>query len=332
MRHLILTVQIFLLVLFAGFAAAESSGSEDPQFWGIIGKRMDVHRYGSEDAAVLGRIEKGTTVDVYKKGRTWTKIAYENETGYVLTKFVEMVQRKNPFDGPMPGTSTHVAVAHVDEDITFLPEGYRYPIRVSKGSWLSIHTAGDEKVTFPYRREPKDVIMSSKNLTLVPFVDWQSANPGDLLYAFTTFYSTSTSKEGNVGRLYNIDLATKRLTGIIVEPDEVFSFNGVCGPYTAENGYKEAPILAGESSMGFGGGVCQVCSTIYNIVLRIPAVIVDMNWHAQAGTAYLPAGFDATVSNTKDMQFRNVLPYAIRIEFHSLDGVMTAFFYRAGSR
>lgn len=330
MCRLILFVHL-LLFLFAGFSLAESPVSEEPMFWGVIGKRLDVHKYGSEDGPILGRVEKGTSVDVYKKGRTWTKISYEESTGYVLTKFVEMVQRKNPFDGPMPGTSKHIAVAHVDADTSFLPEGYRYPIRVSKGSWLSIHTAGDGKVTFPYRREPEDVVMSSANLTLTPFVDWQQAKPGDLLYAFTTFYSTSTTKEGNTGRLYNIDLASERLSGVLVAPDEVFSFNSVCGPYTAENGYKEAPILSGESKMGFGGGVCQVCSTIYNIVLRIPTVILDMNWHAQAGTAYLPAGFDATVSNTKDMQFRNVLPYTIRIEFQSLDGVMTAFFYRADS-
>ena len=42
----------------------------------------------------------------------------------------------------------------------------------------------------------------------------------------------------------------------------------------------------------------------------------------------LPAGFDAPVSDTKDMVFRNVLPYDVRIEFESLDGVMTAFLFR----
>ena len=89
-----------------------------------------------------------------------------------------------------------------------------------------------------------------------------------------------------------------------------------------------APILSGESKLGYGGGVCQVCSTIYNIVLRVPAVIEDMNWHSQGGVSYLPAVFDATVSDTKDMVFRNVLPYDVRIEFESLDGVMTAFLFR----
>ena len=44
--------------------------------------------------------------------------------------------------------------------------------------------------------------------------------------------------------------------------------------------------------------------------------------------SYLPAGFDATVSDSKDMVFRNVLPYDVRIEFESQDGVMTAFLFR----
>ena len=55
-------------------------------------------------------------------------------TGLWLTKFVEMVQRKNPFDGPMPGTSKHIAVGYALTDTLFTPEGYRYPISVSAGA------------------------------------------------------------------------------------------------------------------------------------------------------------------------------------------------------
>ncbi|MBR1711388.1 MAG: VanW family protein [Clostridia bacterium] len=321
-------ILILLWMMLFSVARAEMS-EEDAPFWGVIGKKMSVHRNASESSSTLGTIEKDTVVDVYSKGRTWTKIGFKDRTGYVLTKYVELVQRKNPFDGPMPGTSKHVAVAFVTKDTSFLPEGYRYPIKVTAGSYLSVHTIKEGKIYFPYRREPEDVRLSDSALELIPFVPWDEAKPGDLLYAFTTFYSMSMSKEGNAGRVYNIDLATKRLTHILVGQNEVFSFNAICGPYTEENGYKSAPILSGESTMGFGGGVCQICSTIYNIVLRIPAVIEDMNWHSQGGTSYLPAGFDATVSNTKDMKFRNILPYTLRIEFESLDGVMTAFFYRA---
>ena len=96
---------MLLLPLCAGLAEATDG---EAAYYGTIGKRMTVYREASESAASLGKIDAGTVVDVYKKGRTWTRIGYESGQGYVLTKFVEMVQRKNPFDGPMPGTSKHV--------------------------------------------------------------------------------------------------------------------------------------------------------------------------------------------------------------------------------
>ena len=170
--------------------------------------------------------------------------------------------------------------------------------------------------------------VKTENLKIYDFVPWDEAKPGDLLYAFTTFYTTSMNKEGNYGRLYNIALASERLTSIRVKEGETFSFNEICGPYTKENGYRSAPILSGESEMGYGGGVCQVCSTFYNIVLRVPMVIEEMNWHSQGGVSYLPAGFDATVGTNSDLIVRNILPYTLRIEFESLDGVMTAFLFR----
>ena len=329
MRRLLALLAALLLAALP--ALAEQEAAETPEaaaYYGVIGKKMNVQRWATEDSTVLGVIEAGTTVDVYNKGRTWTRIAYGDGQGYVLTKYVELVQRKNPFDGPMPGTSRHVAVGCVLQDTTFLPEGYQYAIKVTAGSWLSIEEIRDGRAYFPYRREPDNVSVSTEKLKLYDFVPWEEAQPGDLLYAFTTFYTTSLNKEGNAGRLYNIALASQRLTGIRVKAGESFSFNAVCGPYTKENGYHSAPILSGESAMGYGGGVCQVCSTLYNIVLRVPAVIEDMHWHSQGGASYLPAGFDATVSATKDMVFRNVLPYDVRIEFESQEGVMTAFLFR----
>ena len=329
MRRLLALLAALLLAVLPALAEQETAEApEAAAYSGVIGKRMNVQRWATEDSTVLGVIEAGTTVDVYNKGRTWTRIAYGDGQGYVLTKYVELVQRKNPFDGPMPGTSRHVAVGCVLQDATFLPEGYQYAIKVTAGSWLSIEEIRDGRAYFPYRREPDNVSVSTEKLKLYDFVPWEEAQPGDLIYAFTTFYTTSLSKEGNAGRLYNIALASERLTAIRVKAGESFSFNAVCGPYTKENGYRSAPILSGESAMGYGGGVCQVCSTLYNIVLRVPAVIEDMHWHSQGGASYLPAGFDATVSATKDMVFRNVLPYDVRIEFESQDGVMTAFLFR----
>lgn len=323
----ILAVLLALLCVIGG-AAAEQDAKEEAAFTGVIGKRMTVHKWADDESLKLGVVEPGTVVDVFRKDRTWTRIGFEDGQGYVLTKFVERVQRKDPFEGPMPGTSEHVAVGFVLKDTSFKPEGYRYAIEVNAGSWLSIERLKNDRAYFPYKREPEDVSVRTDRLKIYDFMPWDEAKPGDLLYAYTTFYTTSMKKEGNYGRLHNIALAAERLTGVRVKAGETFSFNEVCGPYTEENGYKSAPILSGESEMGYGGGVCQVCSTIYNIVLRIPTVIEEMNWHSQGGVSYLPAGFDATVGTNSDMVFRNILPYDLRIEFEAQDGVMTAFMFR----
>ena len=311
--------------------ASVQEAEEIPELYGYIGKRMNVYRWGDDESLILGTVEAGDVVEVYVKGRTWTRIKFDDGVygmGYVNTKFVERVQRKNPFDGPLPGTSKHVAVGVAMKDLSFKPEGYKNAVKVKAGSWLSIEKIRDGRAYFPYMREEKNVSVKTENLKIFDFVPWDEAKPGDLLYAFTTFYTTSLKKEGNAGRMYNIQLASDRLTSIRIEEGESFSFNEICGPYTKENGYKSAPILAGDSSFGYGGGVCQVCSTIYNIVLRVPTVIEQMHWHSQGGVSYLPAGFDATVGTTSDMVFRNILPYPLRLEFENLEGTMTAFLFR----
>ena len=214
-----------MALLLGGVALAQES--EEAAFYGVIGKKLTVYRWAEDTAPKLGIVQPGDVVDVFHKGRKWTSIAFEGEKGYVLTKFVERVQRKDPFEGPMPGVSKHVAVGFVLSDTSFRPEGYRYPIEISAGSWLSIEKIEDGKAYFPYMRLEDDVSVGADKLKLYPFIAWDEAQPGDLLYAFTTFFTTSLKKEGNAGRLYNISLAAQRLTGIRVKAGETFSFNAI---------------------------------------------------------------------------------------------------------
>lgn len=327
---------VFLALLLLCLFAAQASALEAPEpteFIGIAGKNLKLHKSRSAQSPVLRTIPKGTELDVIEKGRKWTEVLYDGVVGFTDTKFTERVQRRDPFVGNMPGVSTHVALARVLEDTSFVPPGNKNPVKLKAGTLMSIaEVQADEpegRAFFPYMRLERYASLPASKLELEYFVPWDKAQPGDLLYAFTTFYSTSRSLRLNEGRMANIDLACQRLNGVVVGSGEVFSFNEICAPYTKENGYYRAPILSGNSDSGYGGGTCQVNSTLYNIVLRVPAVILEMNWHSQGGVKYLPAGFDATVGTRSDMKYRNVLPYAVRIGYTSGNGVMTALLYRA---
>ena len=118
---------------------------------------------------------------------------------------------------------------------------------------------------------------------------------------FSTNISNSTAD-----RKHNIKNALQTLNKIEIAPNEVFSFNKIIGKRTKENGYREAKIIVNNEYVeGFGGGVCQVSSTLYNAALLSGLEIVEANKHSKQ-VSYVKYGFDAMVNfGSSDFKFRN---------------------------
>lgn len=116
-------------------------------------------------------------------------------------------------------------------------------------------------------------------------------------------------------RNHNIRLAAGALKGVIVAPGEVFSFNKATGPRFALHGYRPAPVIVdGELLPGIGGGVCQVSTTLYNVLLLSDLQVVNRVPHSLP-VKYVPLGQDAAVAyNYLDLEFINTLPYHILID------------------
>lgn len=129
-------------------------------------------------------------------------------------------------------------------------------------------------------------------------------------------YSTSLeNKEENT--IYNIKLSSEVINGILVKPQEIFSFNKYVGPAEKADGYKESTIIAnGIFVNGYGGGICQVSSTLYNAVLLANLQIIERYNHSVYGeaTKYVPLGQDAAIFyGFKDLKFKNNSDHAIVI-------------------
>lgn len=116
------------------------------------------------------------------------------------------------------------------------------------------------------------------------------------------------------GRVHNIRLAASALDELVLEPEDEFSFNAVVGEAGAAQGYLPAPVIvAGEIVEGFGGGVCQVSSTLYNAMLLAGLQLVERTAHSLA-IGYLPPGRDAAVVyGWQDLRFFNNLNHGIWI-------------------
>jgi len=129
-------------------------------------------------------------------------------------------------------------------------------------------------------------------------------------------YSTSLeNKEENT--IYNIRLSSEVINGILVKPQEIFSFNKYVGPAEKADGYKESTIIAnGIFVNGYGGGICQISSTLYNAVLLANLPIIERYNHSVYGeaTKYVPLGQDAAIFyGFKNLRFKNNSDHAIVI-------------------
>ena len=142
-------------------------------------------------------------------------------------------------------------------------------------------------------------------------------------------FSTSF-KPGEEGRDTNIKLACDSINQKVVQPGEEFSFNKTVGPTTEKNGYKLAMIYVnGKKDQGFGGGVCQVSTTLYNAADAAGMTIVERHDHSLPVT-YVEAGKEAATSyGVKDFRFINELSYPVQIESHVVDGKITVSIYAA---
>ena len=151
-----------------------------------------------------------------------------------------------------------------------------------------------------------------KLITLEPEVTEASINAelfGTVLGKYATSYATSSKNRSD-----NVELAAKRIDGIILMPNEEFSYNSVVGKRTAENGFKEAPVFEnGETVQGMGGGVCQVSSTLYSAVLYADLPVLERQNHSMT-VSYVPKGQDATVAyGSIDFRFKNNTKGPIKI-------------------
>ena len=145
----------------------------------------------------------------------------------------------------------------------------------------------------------------------------------DLLSSYSTSFASSSSN-----RATNVSLATNKINGKVLMPGEVFSFNDTVGKRTPQAGFKVAGVyMNGQVATDYGGGICQVSSTLYNAVLRANLEIVDRSNH-MFEVGYVPIGTDATVSwGAPDFKFKNSRSYPIKIVTSSSNRKCVVKFY-----
>ena len=167
-------------------------------------------------------------------------------------------------------------------------------------------------------------------------------NNSDSSNAERTSYSTSSpspKKETEIStfstkildqtpnRVDNIALTCSKINEITVKNGEIFSFVDTVGEVSSTTGYKEADVLDadGKPFKGYGGGNCQVSSTLYNAVLGIDNIeVLERHSHSKR-VYYVEKDKDAAiVSGSKlDFRFKNNTGNDIKIYANSSNSEVT---------
>lgn len=83
-----------------------------------------------------------------------------------------------------------------------------------------------------------------------------------------------------INKITNLKIAAEKLNGIIIKPNEVFSYWKIIGKVTAKKGYIDGMILQdGHFISGLGGGLCQMSNLIFWMTLHTPLTIIERHRH-----------------------------------------------------
>ena len=149
----------------------------------------------------------------------------------------------------------------------------------------------------------------------------------DVLGTYNTWFAANNNRGKNVA------LATSRINGTVLMPGEEYSVSTGMGSRNAANGYLEAGSYEnGQTVQTYGGGICQVSSTLYNAVL-LSELEVTERWPHSMTVAYVKESMDAAIAEgLQDFKFKNNTDAPIYIEGKTVGGNLTFTVYGEDNR
>jgi vancomycin resistance protein YoaR len=138
--------------------------------------------------------------------------------------------------------------------------------------------------------------------------------------------ATTNFRGSPKNRVYNITRAIQDFNGITIDPGATFSFVDHLGEVDGEHGYlPELVIKNNKTEPEFGGGICQVSTTVFRAALQSGLKITERRNHAYPVQYYKPYGMDATIYIPKpDLKFTNNTPGTILL-VPEINGTLLTF-------
>ena len=320
-------IALTALLLLMGWALAPGLAEEEADAPGAMydaraWRDFHIRREPGSGYQVI-QVKTDAKVTVLEYGDERCRVRYKGYEGYCKTEWLWGFHSLDAQKYPVPGHVPAIGAVLLREE-TWIEGGEFSGVCVAPGSMVCVSAVELDYVTPVWRGTGYFSVLDGD---FCPFAPWQDAQPGDMIAGFTTYYNEASGGDLAGNRADNIRLGCARVQGTVIAPGEQYSFNVHCAPYTQENGYLMAPNIS-QDGKGFGGGVCQVSTTLYNAVLGLPLQVDKWSAHRRTGVYYIPISLDSAVGTYTDLCFTNTLPYPILLWAEAQDGAVTVLIYR----
>jgi len=234
--------------------------------------------------------------------------SYEQAFKYVFNNFDKFVDR----------VVKNIAQQKVDAKINFQPDASPMFKIMREQMGISVDKEALYRGLYDQYQQTGQIDYAVVPINQAPYIIHTDLTPIiNLKSSFHTYYGSSSTD-----RCHNITTSLKAFNGLRLEPNKEYSFNKITGRRNEENGYRKANIIVNDEYVeGFGGGVCQTSTTIYNALLLAGLDITEVRKHSLP-ISYVALGFDAMVSfGSSDLKFvnRTNLPMFIKTYSNSTD-------------
>ncbi len=263
---------------------------------GVFEKAMAI---GKSDGSMVGRFK--ALADIKAEGTALeTVISGDADT---IHKFLS-----TSLSG-LDGSPIDAQLVHEDNTFTIIPSVDGIAVDADKTSETVMALINERK--FDTKTIQADGMNTRAHIT-----------EEDLAYITDVLGYCRTDVTGTDDRATNVKVGAANINGTVLLPGESASVNELLKPRLPENGYKLAPQYKdGAQEDVYGGGICQVSSTLYNALLEAEIQIDERNPHSMK-ISYLDPSRDAAISaGFKDLKFTNNLDYPIYIEGSSVNRV-----------
>ena len=291
----------------------------------------NVYASPDTDSKVLTNYKPGQAIQVVEVLPNFVGILLGSKLGYVLRHRIMDPVPVDPSATPRFGTVFNHYYATADQEILVkaAPDANSETlISLQKGAQIGFLDVENGWARTIFKRQ-YGYVDTRTLVELLMVAPEEEAGSSDIPIAvYNSFYDVSDS-ENNINRINNLVVGGQRMTRSLA-PGQKLDFNAEVGPFSAGNGYKPAGALVdGELVFDvYGGGSCQVSSTLYNVVLQLSGLTVLRRApHGANGAKYLPHGVDAS-SGALNFVFRNDYSFPIVIKAHVQDGSLFVAIYK----